>query len=132
MRGKKLDEFDLIIFDHFKQRFTPSRSGRSSPILSHRYLDNVARYVENGGALLVATGPSFAEKESLYRSPLAAILPTRPTGETTNAPFKAELNEKGRRHPITSSFSGKEDQNWGKWFRIIDNKPISGYRQQTH
>jgi len=123
---EKLDEFDLIIFDHFKQRFTPSRSGRSSPILSHRYLDNVAQYVENGGALLVATGPSFAQKESLYRSPLAAILPTRPTGETTNAPFKAELNEKGRRHPITSSFSGKEDQNWGKWFRIIDNKPISG------
>jgi len=106
---EKLDEFDLIIFDHFKQRFTPSRSGRSSPILSHRYLDNVAQYVENGGALLVATGPSFAQKESLYRSPLAAILPTRPTGETTNAPFKAELNEKGRRHPITSSFSGKED-----------------------
>jgi len=36
------------------------------------------------------------------------------------------LNEKGRRHPITSSFSGQEDQNWGKWFRIIDKKPISG------
>ena len=123
---EKLDEFDLIIFDHFKQRFTPSRSGRSSPILSHVYLDNVAKYVENGGALLVATGPSFAKRESLYRSPLAAILPTRPTGETTNAPFKAELNEKGRRHPITSSFAGKEDKNWGKWFRIIDNKPISG------
>ena len=123
---EKLDEFDLIIFDHFKQRFAPSRSGRSAPILSHGYLDNVAQYVEKGGALLVATGPSFAKRESLYRSPLAAILPTRPTGETSNEPFKAELNEKGRRHPITSSFAGKEDQTWGEWFRIIDNKPISG------
>ena len=123
---EKLDEFDLIIFDHFRRRFAPSRSGRSTPILSPIYLQNVARYVEEGGALLVATGPAFAEQESIYRSPLAAVLPTRPTGDTTKEPFKPELNEKGRRHPITSSFSGKEDQNWGKWFRIIDNKPISG------
>ena len=123
---EKLDEFDLIIFDHFRRRFAPSRSGRSTPILSPVYLQNVARYVEEGGALLVATGPAFAQQESIYRSPLAAVLPTRPTGETTKAPFKPSLNEKGRRHPITSSFAGKEDQTWGKWFRIIDNKPISG------
>lgn len=123
---EKLDEFDLIIFDHFRRRFAPSRSGRSTPILSPYYLQNVAKYVDNGGALLVATGPAFAASDSIYRSPLAAVLPTRPTGETTNEAFKPELNEKGRRHPITSSFSGKEDQTWGKWFRIIDNKPISG------
>ena len=123
---EKLDEFDLIIFDHFRRRFAPSRSGRSTPILSPVYLQNVARYVDDGGALLIATGPAFAEKESIYRSPLSAVLPTRPTGETTKETFKPELNEKGRRHPITSSFAGKEDQSWGKWFRIIDNKPISG------
>lgn len=123
---EKLDEFDLIIFDHFRRRFAPSRSGRSTPILSPRYLQNVAQYVEEGGALLVATGPAFAEKESLYRSPLAAVLPARPTGETTHEAFTPALNEKGRRHPITSSFSGQQEKNWGKWFRIIDNKPISG------
>jgi len=123
---EKLSEFDLIIFDHFKRRFQPSRSGRSTPILSPYYLQNVSQYVEDGGALLVATGPAFAADESIYRSPLAAVLPSRPTGETTNEAFKPELNAKGRRHPITASFSGKDDTTWGKWFRLIDNKPISG------
>ncbi len=123
---EKLTEFDLIIFDHFKRRFQPGRSGRSTPILNPYYLQNVSQYVEDGGALLVATGPSFAAEESIYRSPLAAVLPSRPTGKTTNESFKPELNAKGRRHPITASFAGKEDQTWGKWFRIIDNKPISG------
>ena len=123
---EKLEEFDLIIFDHFRRRVTPSRSGRSTPLLQPYYLQNVAKYVEKGGALLLATGPAFATEQSLYRSPLAAVLPARPTGETTEAPFKPELNEKGRRHPITASFSGKEDKLWGKWFRLIDNKPISG------
>ena len=124
---EKLDEFDLIIFDHFRRRFAPSRSGRSTPILSPYYLQNVAQYVDDGGALLVATGPAFAGQESIYRSPLAAVLPSRPTGGTTQEAFKPELNEKGRRHPITSSFAGTEDRNWGKWFRLIDNKPISGH-----
>lgn len=123
---EKLEEFDLIIFDHFRRRVTPSRSGRSTPLLQPYYLQNVAEYVEKGGALLLATGPAFATEQSLYRSPLAAVLPARPTGETTEAPFKPALNEKGRRHPITASFSGKEDKLWGKWFRLIDNKPISG------
>ena len=123
---EKLSEFDLIIFDHFKRRFQPTRSGRRTPILSPYYLQNVSDYVEDGGALLVATGPAFAEEESIYRSPLAAVLPSRPTGETSNEAFKPELNAKGRRHPITASFSGKDDKTWGKWFRIIDNKPISG------
>ena len=84
---EKLTEFDLIIFDHFKRRFQPSRSGRSTPILSPYYLQNVSQYVEDGGALLVATGPAFAADESIYRSPLAAVLPSRPTGETTNEAF---------------------------------------------
>lgn len=123
---EKLDEFDLIIFDQFRRRFTPGRSGRATPILQPYYLQNIAEYVENGGALLVAAGPSYASEESLYRSPLAAVLPTRPTGETLERGFRPGLNEKGRRHPITAPFSGKEDQSWGKWFRIIESSVVSG------
>ena len=41
------------------------------------YLRNVARYVENGGALLTAAGPAFAGLLSLYRTPLEDTLPAR-------------------------------------------------------
>jgi len=123
---EKLTEFDLIIFDQFRRRFTPGRSGRAVPILQPYYLQNIAEYVESGGALLVAAGPSFASEESLYRSPLAAVLPTRPTGEMLQEGFTPELNENGRRHPITAPFAGKDDQTWGRWFRIIESNVVSG------
>ncbi len=123
---EKLEEFDLIIFDQFRRRFTPSGQGRAVPILQPYYLQNISEYVENGGALLVAAGPSFASEESLYRSPLAAVLPTRPTGDIMQDGFKPQLNEKGRRHPITAPFSGKDDQNWGRWFRIVESNVVSG------
>jgi len=123
---EKLDEFDLVIFDQFRRRFTPGRTGRAIPILQPYYLQNIAEYVEDGGALLVAAGPSFASDESLYRSPLAAVLPTRPTGEMVENGFTPRLNENGKRHPITADFSGKDDQSWGQWFRIIENNVVSG------
>ena len=58
---EKVDEFDLIIFDRYKRR----------GILPNHYFDNIARYVRDGGALLIAGGADFAGAESLYRSPLA-------------------------------------------------------------
>jgi len=123
---EKLDEFDLIIFDQFQRRSARTRSGRSQPIIRPIYLQNVATYVENGGALLVAAGPAFAAQDSLYRSQLAAVLPARPTGETVEGGFSPKLNDAGRRHPITAAFSGEEDQSWGRWFRIIESSVISG------
>jgi uncharacterized membrane protein len=122
-----LDEFDLIIFDQYERRQMRQRGGRRAPTISPQYFANIARYVEDGGALLLATSPAFAEDDrSLFLTPLVSVLPTRPTGEVTNASFKAELNEKGRLHPITRSFSGREDTQWGPWYRAIDNEPIAG------
>lgn len=123
---EKLDEFDLIIFDHYRRRSTRGRSGGSLPIIRPTYFNNIVNYVEDGGALLLATGPSFATSDSLFRSSLASILPTRPTGEIALEKFRPSLNEKGRRHPITSSFKGQTENSWGQWFRLIDNAPVSG------
>ncbi|MEP1229549.1 MAG: hypothetical protein ABJG88_02620 [Litorimonas sp.] len=123
---EKLDEFDLIIFDQYERRSFPTRSGRRQPNILPQYYQNITRYVENGGGLLLATGPAFAGQGSLFRTPLVSILPSRPNGEVIEDIFRPTLNEKGARHPITSSFQGETSDNWGHWYRAIDNDPISG------
>lgn len=123
---ERLDDFDLIIFDQYQRRDIPRNNGMREPTIPMRYFSNVARYVEDGGALLIAAGPAFAGEDSLYLTPLVSVLPTRPTGQTTTEPFRAELNDKGRLHPITRSFAGRDDQTWGPWFRTIENDPLSG------
>jgi len=123
---EKLDEFDLIIFDQYERRSFPTRSGRRQPNILPQYYQNITRYVEDGGGLLLATGPAFAGQGSLYRTPLVSVLPTRPNGEIIEDAFRPTLNEKGARHPITSSFKGEIADNWGQWYRAIDNDPISG------
>jgi len=122
----QLDEFDLIIFDQYERRSLRSGQGRARPTIYPQYFQNIAEYVEGGGGLLLATGPAFATQASLYRTPLVNVLPARPTGETVNEAFRPELNDKGRRHPITADFQGNEDQTWGPWYRVIDNDPIGG------
>ncbi len=107
----KLDEFDLIIFDRYRRR----------GVLPDIYLQNVAEYVEAGGAVLTASGPAFATPLSLYRTPLGRILPGRPTGEVVVQGFKPKLTEEGRRHPVTADLTGgqSEDPAWGRWFRLV-------------
>lgn len=116
----KIDEFDLIIFDRFR------RQG----VLPEAYLENVARYVRDGGAILVASGPAFATVESLYRTPLRAILPAAPTGRVIEQGFTPLISELGKRHPVTEGLqTGLPDAtpDWGRWFRIIETVPTAGY-----
>jgi uncharacterized membrane protein len=121
----KLTEFDLVIFDQFRRRYSSSQ-GRSRPMLNPYYISNIARYVEDGGALLLAAGPQFATEESLARSPLIAVLPARPTGKMATDAYRPNLSEKGTRHPITSIFDGEIADRWGKWYRAIDAEVIGG------
>ena len=112
---EKIDDFDLIIFDRYKRR----------GILPSLYLENVANYVREGGAVLVAAGPDFAGASSIFRSPLGEILPAEPTARVIEDEYRPTVTEIGKRHPVTEGLPGRGD--WGRWLRQVDVTPRSGH-----
>ncbi|MEY8842697.1 hypothetical protein AB9K41_27010 [Cribrihabitans sp. XS_ASV171] len=112
---EKIDDFDLIIFDRYKRR----------GILPAIYLDNVANYVEGGGAVLVAAGPDFATADSIYRSPLARVLPAEPTARVIEERYVPQVTETGQRHPVTSDL--RDGETWGAWLRQIEIEGRAGH-----
>ena len=120
--SEKIQDFDLIIFDRYQHR----------GILQMLYYDNIARYVEDhGGALLIAAGDDYAGALSLYRTPLAPVLPAVPTGRVIEEPFKARISADGAKHPVTRDLPGAGDSpaaepSWGRWFRQVEVKPDRG------
>ena len=119
---EKIEEFDLIIFDRYRMR----------GILPMSYIDNVVDYVRNGGTVLVAAGPEFGVVDSLYRSPLAEILPVAPTAQVIEGGFTPKITDLGSRHPVTEGLEkfappGEDGQpGWGRWFRISEVEKLSG------
>ncbi|RKF16131.1 hypothetical protein D6850_00755 [Roseovarius spongiae] len=113
---EKIDDFDLIIFDRYKRR----------GILPSLYLDNVRSYVEGGGAVLIAAGPDFASADSLYRSPLEAIVPARPTARVIDRGYRPTISELGHRHPVTAGLEEMHDGEWGRWLRQVEVDEATG------
>ena len=115
---QKINDFQLIIFDRY------ARQG----VLPIVYFDNIAKYVHNGGAVLVAAGPDYAGPTSIWRTPLDAILPSEPTGHVTEDAFYARLTEPGRRHPVTRGLEGANEDppHWSRFFRVVDTKTTNG------
>ena len=113
---EKIDEFDLIIFDRYSRR----------GILPSEYLENVRNYVEDGGAVLVSSGPEYGSAESIYRSPLAPILPGAPTARVYEEGFTPTVTDLGQRHPVTEDLDSiipnpdGEGPGWGRWFRHVE------------
>lgn len=113
---QKIDKFDLIIFDRYRRR----------GILPTEYLDNVRKYVEKGGAVLIEAGPEFGSADSLYRSPLAPVIPVKPSSRVIEQGFRPAITTLGERHPVTEGLEayapkGKDGKpGWGRWFRQID------------
>ena len=115
---QKIGEFHLIIFDRY------ARQG----VLPIIYFDNIAKYVRDGGAVLVAAGPDYASATSLWRTPLDAILPAEPEGSMTEQAFHVRLSELGKRHPVTRALEGSTDEppHWSRWFRLVNTKNNNG------
>ena len=111
-----LNDFDLIIFDQYHLR----------GILPQFYLKNVVEYVINGGALLDASGPSYAGPYSLSLSPLQNILPTEPTGDVVLQEFIPIMTDYGERHPVTADLKDNTSNNWGPWYRMVEGITVAG------
>jgi len=113
---EKINDFDLIIFDRYRRR----------GILPSAYLDNIRAYVEQGGAVLISSGPEYGAAESIYRSPLGQILPGAPTARVFEEGFVPQITDLGARHPVTEGLDALspnpdgEGPGWGRWFRLID------------
>ncbi|APG45552.1 hypothetical protein [Phaeobacter porticola] len=112
---EKINDFDLIIFDRYKRR----------GILPAIYLDNVADYVQRGGAVLVAAGPDFASADSIYRSPLSSILPASPSARVLERAYRPEITDLGQRHPVTADLT--DSDSWGRWLRQIEVNVPQGH-----
>ena len=114
---EKIGEFDLIVFDRYKRR----------GLLPTEYFESIANYVRQGGAVLVAAGPDYAGANSLYRSPLGAILPGRPTSRVFEEPIMPKVTEFGLKHPVSESLERfAPDTGWGRWLRQIEVETTSG------
>ena len=116
--GSKIGDFDLIIFDRYSNQ----------SILPYAYFENIARYVRNGGALLMAVGPDYSGPDGLYYSPLGAISPVRPDGRVIETPFRAKVTPEGEKHPVTRGLAGADQQPpaWSLWFRQVDGDATKG------
>ncbi|MFN5999283.1 MAG: hypothetical protein ACK47C_03935 [Paracoccaceae bacterium] len=114
---EKIEEFDLIIFDRYRMR----------GILPMSYIENIVSYVRGGGTVLVAAGPEFGAVDSLYRSPLAEVLPVAPTAQVIEEGFRPALTDLGRRHPVTEGLEEEAPEGgWGRWFRQIEVEQVAG------
>lgn len=110
---EKLTSFDLIIFDQYERR----------GVITMAYLADVARYVDEGGALLIVAGEVFAGPGSLARTPLAGVLPALPTGDIRTGRTVPQLSDAGARHTITE---GLNAENWGPWLRFVEARSDTG------
>jgi uncharacterized membrane protein len=102
-----LSSFDLVIFQNFKY----------DPFIDKKYLDNIQKYVRNGGSFLMIGGDLSFQGGGYSRTPIEEILPVgfRDTPQSfTDGAFQPTLNKKFSQHPILRL---EKDQklNQGAW-----------------
>ncbi|MDG6094427.1 VWA domain-containing protein [Acetobacter sp. AN02] len=122
----KIRQFDLIILDGFE----------NDHILPTLYMQNIARYVQEGGGLFLIAGPEFTGPGSLQDSPVGDVLPARVAPGNDSIVirrFRPELTPEGRRHPVTSGLSGApagggtaRGGEWGPWYRYLHTESSEG------
>ncbi|QNT77289.1 VWA domain-containing protein [Entomobacter blattae] len=113
---QKINSFDLIILDGFENR----------SILPAQYLENITRYVKQGGGLFLTAGPEFVTEWSLQDTSLSEIMPAHVPmqGSVLVRAFQPQLTPTGLLHPVTKDLPGANTlttnkPQWGPWYRIL-------------
>ncbi|MEE9384833.1 MAG: hypothetical protein V3V08_15630 [Nannocystaceae bacterium] len=112
---EELGSFDLLVLHNF------------DAVRYGAYLDNIATYVRNGGALVVIGGDLGLATGEYAARPLASLLPLdtrRPTG-LDRSPFRPQITDAGRRHPITA-WLARTPKGWGQ-LPELDSFNFTGY-----
>ncbi len=97
---EQLGSFDLVVLHNFDA-------------VQHHvggYVDNIAQYVLDGGALVMIGGDlGFSDGGYAPRS-ISSILPvdTRGPSDNQDGPYRPAVSDAGRRHPITAWLDGAE------------------------
>ena len=103
-----LQGFDLVILQNFW-------FGSFASFDDRPYMESLAKYVEDGGALMMIGGDQSFGAAGYGTSPLARILPTAvPRGDFEAASFAAAPTAGGLRHPVTRLERTSED-NGARW-----------------
>ncbi|MBC8286364.1 MAG: hypothetical protein H8E42_02705 [Nitrospinae bacterium] len=88
-----LSSFDLIVFQNFKY----------DPFIDKKYLGNIRKYVQNGGAFLMIGGELSFQGGGYSRTPIEEILPVifeETPRVFVDEAFQPVLNQEFSRHPI--------------------------------
>ena len=72
---------------------------------------------------MLAVGPEIVARGGFPTTPLREIMPAEPTGSIVERPYRAEITELGRKHPVTRNLEGATGPQgspvWSPWFRQI-------------
>lgn len=115
-------KFNLLILDN------PSHFH----LMPSVYQENIAKYVKEGGALQIISGPEYALPQNIHTGPLGSVLPAEPAGSVTERTFTPRISDRGQRHPVTRGLPGgntpdnKTQPSWGPFYRSVDVKTPTG------
>ena len=115
---KKIRDFDLIIFDKYTQY----------GLMQQQYFINIASYVKEGGAFLMAMGSDPSE-QAIFQTALGDVLPIEPKPpeqSILSGSYLPQLTEIGKTHPVTGDLSADHEKPWGSWLSQTDVTQTKG------
>jgi len=124
---KKINDFDLIIFDRYQSY------GLMMPPI---YFSSIAQYIRRGGAFLMAlgTGEGAEKGFSFEGSGLQELIPVSPNTDQPiqKLPFYPQLTDLGMKHPITADLMRQLQQKmWGRWLSQASVTQVHGQQLMT-